>query len=103
MLFLIIAVALPGVPLIHSASSGSAHVSTDVDGTVTITRCHTTAGDPRHASGDHVYQCSLFPAILSGIGPGASIRNHGPHRLPPTGPYTSPAFAPAERPPIGLI
>lgn len=102
MLLLVLALALPGVPVVHSDSTHGDHGSTDAHDTATMALCHTTAGDPRQTSDEHVHQCSVLTAILSGAGIPATIPNHAVHQLGRIGPYTSPAFDPPERPPNRL-
>lgn len=100
-LLLLIVLALPGVPSVHSHSTDGSHAPEAHDAE-SLVLCHTTAGDPREASGDHVHQCSVPTAILSGSDLETPIQDHGLHRASRTGPYTSPAFTPPERPPNRL-
>lgn len=100
-LLLLIALALPGVPSVHSHATDADHAP-EAHGTATLDLCHTAAGDPREASGNHVHQCSVPTAILAGSDLAAPIRDQGLYRMGPAGPYTSPAFAPPERPPNRL-
>lgn len=102
MLLLVLALALPGVPMVHWHSTHDDHGSTDAHGNATVALCHTTASDPHQASDEHVHQCSVSTAIFSGAGIPATIRNHGLHQLSRIGPYTSPVFDPPERPPNRL-
>ena len=97
-LLLLIALASPGVPSVHSHSTEADH-EPEAHETETLVLCHTTPGDPREASGDHVHQCGVPTAILAGSDLAASIPDHGMYRVDRTRPYTSPAFAPPERPP----
>jgi|GEM_PF-5185268 hypothetical protein len=100
-LLLVIALALPAVPLVHPDATHSGHASAEAHDAVTIALCHTTVGDPQ-ASGEHVHQCGISAAILPDVELGATIRDHGLQRPSRIGPYTSPAFDPPERPPNRL-
>lgn len=100
-LFLLIALALPGVPSVHSHSTDANH-GPEAHDTASLVVCHTTAGDPREVSGDHIHQCAVPAAILGGSDLAAPIPDHGMYRMGRIGPYTSPAFAPPERPPNRL-
>lgn len=102
LLFLVIVLALPTMPLVHPDATHGSHASGQTHHAATMALCHTTMGDSHPASGEHVHQCGISAAILPSAEIGATIREHGLQQPGRIGPYTSPAFDPPERPPNRL-
>lgn len=102
LLLLAFVLAFSGIPLVHSGSPDSGHASSDTHDT-TLAVCHTAVGDSNEeVSAEHVHQCGVATAFLSGTTRVIPIRTPGPNQLGWIGPYTSPAFDPPERPPNAL-